>query len=92
MAIDGVIRSQTLLLPEAVDDDVSADHLDRFVNAFTDQLDLKKVGSECVQAKVTGHPGDDPADLLKLNIDGYLNREHSNHQLEAETDCDIEGV
>lgn len=92
MAIDGVIRSQTLLLPEAVDDDVSANHLGRFINAFTDELDLKKVGSERVQAKVIGHPGDDPADLLKLNIDGYLNRVHSNQLLEAATRCDIEVV
>ncbi|MGH1479115.1 MAG: transposase [Geminicoccales bacterium] len=71
---------------------MSADHLGRFINAFTDQLDLKKVGSECVQAKVTSHPGDNPADLLKLNIYGYLIRVHSNHQLEAETRCDIEVV
>ncbi len=92
MAIDGVIRSQTLLLPDAVDDDVSADHLGRFINAFADELDLKKVGSERVQAKVIGHPGDDQADLLKLNIYGYLNRVHSNRQLEAETRFDIEEV
>jgi transposase len=38
--ISGFERSQILLLPEAVDDYVSADNPVRFIDAFVDELDL----------------------------------------------------
>ncbi len=88
--IEGVSRSQTLLLPEAVDDYVGADNPVRFIDAFVDELDLKKAGFERVRAKETGRPGYDPADLLKLYIYGYLNRVRSSRRLEAETHRNIE--
>jgi transposase len=88
--IEGVSRSQTLLLPEAVDDYVGADNPVRFINAFVDELDLEKAGFERVHAKATGRPGYDPADLLKLYIYGYLNRVRSSRRLEAETHRNIE--
>lgn len=90
--IEGVNRSQTLLLPEAVDDCVGADNPVRFVDAFVDELDLEKAGFERVQAKATGRPGYDPADLLKLYIYGYLNRVRSSRRLEAETHRNIEVI
>ena len=55
--IEGVNRSQTLLLPEAVDDYGGADNPVRFIDAFVDELDLEKAGFERVQAKTTGRPG-----------------------------------
>ncbi|MGI9420274.1 MAG: IS1182 family transposase [Geminicoccaceae bacterium] len=88
--IEGVNRSQTLLLPEAVDDYVGADNPVRFIDAFVDELDLEKAGFERVQAKATGRPGYDPSDLLKLYIYGYLNRVRSSRRLEAETHRNIE--
>ncbi len=70
-------RSQLLLLPEAVDDDVGPDNPVRFIEAFVDELDLGAAGFARVVPKATGRPGYDPADLLKLHIYGYLNRVRS---------------
>lgn len=64
--ISGGDRSQLLLLPDTVDDYVGSDNVVRFIDAFVDGLDLKAAGFERVQAKSTGRPGYDPADLLKL--------------------------
>lgn len=88
--IEGADRSQTLLLPEAVDDYVGADNPVRFIDAFVDELDLEKAGFARVNSKATGRPGYHPADLLKLYIYGYLNRIRSSRRLEAETHRNIE--
>ncbi|MGH7227018.1 MAG: IS1182 family transposase, partial [Gemmataceae bacterium] len=85
-------RSQTLLLPEAVDDYVSPDDPVRFIDAFVDGLDLAAAGFACVTAKPTGRPGYAPKDLLKLYIYGYLNRVRSSRRLEAETHRNIEVI
>ena len=69
--IEGVNRSQTLLLPEAVDDYVGADNPVRFIDAFVDELDLEEAGFARATAKATGRPGYYPGDLLKLYIYGY---------------------
>lgn len=77
-------RSQTLLLPEAVDDYVGADNPVRFIDAFVDGLDLTAVEFARTVPKATGRPGYAPADLLKLYIYGYRNRVRSSRRLEAE--------
>jgi transposase len=64
--ISGDDRTQLLLLPDFVDDYVGSDNVVRFIDAFVDGLDLKAAGFGRVQAKITGRPGYDPADLLKL--------------------------
>ena len=66
--ISGDDRSQLLLLPECVDEYVGADNPVRFIDAFVDGLDLAAAGFERVRPKLTGRPGYDPADLLKLYI------------------------
>jgi transposase len=66
--ISGDDRSQLLLLPESVDDYVGPDNVVRFIDAFVDGLDLRAAGVGRVQAKATGRPGYDPADLLRLYI------------------------
>lgn len=71
--LSGTDRSQLLLLPEAVEDYVELDNPVRFIEAFVDGLDLKATGFVRVDAKDTGRPGFDPADLLKLYTYGYLN-------------------
>jgi transposase len=81
--ITGDDRSQALLLPESLDDYVGADSPVRFIEAFVDGLDLAAAGFARVQAKPTGRPGYQPADLLKLYIYGYLNRVRSSRRLEA---------
>jgi len=83
--IPGHDRSQLLLLPEVVDDYVTADNSVRFIEAFVDGLDLTALGFIGTVPKATGRPGYAPADLLKLYIYGYLNRTRSSRRLEAET-------
>src|SRR5438270_5119953 len=85
-------RSQTLLLPESLDDYVGPDNPVRFIEAFVDGLDLAGAGFARVQSKETGRPGYAPADLLKLYIYGYLNRVRSSRRLEAETHRNIEVI
>src|SRR6202453_1633691 len=90
--IAGHDRSQTLLLPEAVDDYVGPENPVRFIDAFVDGLDLAEAGFAGVAAKPTGRPGYAPKDLLKLYIYGYLNRVRSSRRLEAETHRNVEVI
>jgi transposase/IS5 family transposase len=85
-------RSQMFLLPESIDDYVSADNPVRFIDAFVDRLDLKATGFNRVEAKATGRPGYAPGDLLKLYIYGYLNRVRSSRRLETECHRNIEVI
>jgi transposase len=90
--IAGYDRSQTLLLPESLDDYVGPENPVRFIEAFVDGLDLAAAGFSRVRANVTGRPGYAPTDLLKLYIYGYLNRVRSSRRLEAETHRNIEVI
>ena len=90
--ITGHDRSQTLLLPESLDEYVGPENPVRFIEAFVDGLDLAAAGFTRVDAKVTGRPGYAPTDLLKLYIYGYLNRVRSSRRLEAETHRNIEVI
>src|SRR3954451_13278435 len=90
--IAGHDRSQTLLLPESLDEYVGQDNQVRFIDAFVDGLDLTTAGFTRVKPKVTGRPGYAPKDLLKLYIYGYLNRTRSSRRLEAETHRNIEVI
>jgi transposase len=90
--IFGNDRSQTLLLPESVDDYVGPENPVRFIDAFVDGLDLVATGFARVAPNTTGRPGYAPRDLLKLYIYGYLNRVRSSRRLEAETHRNIEVI
>jgi transposase len=90
--IPGHDRSQMLLLPETVDDDVGPDNPVRFIEAFVDGLDLEAGGFARVEPKPTGRPGYAPADLLKLYIYGYLNRIRASRRLEAEAGRNLEVI
>jgi transposase len=90
--LTGHDRSQTLLLPESLDDYVGPENPVRFIEAFVDGLDLAEAGFGRVTSKETGRPGYAPADLLKLYIYGYLNRIRSSRRLEAETHRNIEVI
>jgi len=90
--ITGHDRSQTLLLPESLDDYVGPENPVRFIEAFVDGFDLAAAGFTRVQPKQTGRPGYAPADLLKLYVYGYLNRVRSSRRLEAETHRNIEVI
>ena len=90
--IPGHDRSQTLLLPESVDDYVGPENPVRFIDAFVDGLDLTIAGFARVVPKWTGRPGYAPKDLLKLYIYGYFNRVRSSRRLEAETHRNVEVI
>src|ERR1700689_2261043 len=90
--ITGHDRSQTLLLPESLDDYVGPENPVRFIEAFVEGLDLAATGVARVTSKGPGRPCFAPADLLKLYIYGYLNRVRSSRRLEAETHRNIEVI
>ena len=90
--ITGTDRAQVLLLPDTVDDYVDPDNPVRFIDAFVDSLDLAGAGFERAEPKETGRPGYDPSGLLKLYIDGYLNRVRASRRLEAETHRNLEVI
>jgi hypothetical protein len=60
--ITGHDRSQTLLLPESVDNHVGPENPVRFIDAFVDGLDLMIAGFTSVVPKWTGRPGYAPSD------------------------------
>jgi transposase len=90
--LTGLDRSQTLLLPESLDEYVGPENSVRFIDAFVDGLDLTAAGFVGVASKGIGRPGYAPKDLLKLYVYGYLNRVRSSRRLEAETHRNIEVI
>ena len=90
--ITGHDRSQSLLLPESLDEYVGAENPVRFIDAFVDGLDLTAAGFIRVALKETGRPGYAPKDLLKLYVYGYLNRVRSSRRLEAESHRNVEVI
>ncbi len=88
--IQGQSRTQTTLLPEALDDFVTEDNPVRVIDVFVNEINLDSLGFHRVQAKQTGRPCYHPATLLKLYIYGYLNRIQSSRRLEKETHRNVE--
>lgn len=86
----GVNRRERILFPESVDEYVSAENPVRFVDAYVESLDLRKLGFERVKAAKTGRPGYHPGDMIKLYIYGYLNRTRSSRQLEKASHQNVE--
>ncbi|MFA7006317.1 MAG: hypothetical protein WC429_19895 [Verrucomicrobiia bacterium] len=70
----GFDRHQTLLLPESLDDYVVPEHPVRFIDAFVASLNLAALGFRHATVKDTGRLPYDPADLLRLDLYGYLHR------------------
>src|SRR3954468_194321 len=88
--VEGEDRRQATLLPDCLDDYVTEDNPVRIVEAFVDELDLAALGFAGIVPEVTGRPAYHPATLLKISIDGYLNRIQSSRRLERETQRNIE--
>jgi transposase len=83
-------RTQSFLLPEALDDYVTDTNPVRVVDVFVDELDLQKLGFEGVEPALTGRPSYHPEVMLKIYIYGYLNRIQSSRRLEREAQRNIE--
>jgi len=73
------------LLPERVEEYVSAENPVRVIDAFVGELDLAKLGFERTEPRATGRPGYHPSTMLKIYLYGYLNRIQSSRRLEQET-------
>jgi len=86
----GDSRDQRVLFPDSIDEYVDADNPVRFIDAFIDHLDLKKLNFKYADPKETGRPPYNPGDLLKLYIYCYLNRVRSSRKLEKETHRNVE--
>ena len=88
--IEAEDRSQVRLLPECLDDFISADNPVRVVDAFVEALDMRDLGFDGTEPAVTGRPSYHPAVLLKNYIYGYLNRVQSSRRLERECQRNVE--
>jgi transposase len=88
--IEGVDRQQGWLLPERLEDYVSAENPVRFLDAFVDSLDLAALGFQRALPNDTGRPPYAPGDLLRLYLYGYLNRLRSSRRLEREAQRNVE--
>ena len=88
--VEGMDRTQQLLLPPSLEDYVGDDNPVRVVDAYVDELDLGELGFASVQPKITGRPSYHPATMLKIYIYGYLNRVQSSRRLEREAGRNIE--
>ena len=88
--VQGENRTQSFLLPEALDDYVTDTNPVRVVDVFVDELDLHKLGFEGVEPALTGRPSYHPEVMLKIYIYGYLNHIQSSRRLEREAQCNVE--
>ena len=88
--VDGVDCSQGLLLSDRLEDFVHEDNPVRVVDAFVEALDLSALGFEAVNREAGGRPAYHPAALVKIYIDGYLNRIRSSRRLEREAQRNLE--
>lgn len=88
--IRGMDRKQVLLFPEIIDDYITEENPVRFIDAFVDSLDTKKLGFKHAELSSTGRPPYNPSELLKLYIYGYLNRIRSSRLLEKECRRNVE--
>ncbi len=73
-----------------MDDYITKENPVRFIDAFVDKMDFKALGFKKTQPAITGRPGYEPKDLLKLYIYGYKNRITSSRRLEQETHRNME--
>ena len=88
--IEGEDRGQSTLFPERLDDWIIEDNPVRVIDVFVDELDLGCLGFGRVEPRATGRPGYHPSVLLKLYINGYLNRVQSSRRLEREAGRNVE--
>ena len=88
--VEGLKRNQRVLLPDTLDEYVSDENSVRFVDAFVNGLDVKKLGFKHSEPCEEGRPPYDPRDMLKLYLYGYLNQVRSSRKLERECQRNVE--
>jgi Transposase and inactivated derivatives len=88
--IKGIERNQKVLFPESIDEYVEENNLVRFIEAFTETLDMKELDFVYSEPKEIGRKAYNPAVMLKLYIYGYIQKIRSSRRLEAETQRNVE--
>lgn len=86
----GLARTQTALLPPAVEDYVGKHALVRVIDLYVNGLDVVALEFKHSVVLNEGRPPYAPDDLLKLYLYGYWNRIRSSRKLEAESKRNLE--
>lgn len=86
----GLARTQTALLPPAVEDYVGKHALVRVIDLYVNGLDMVALEFKHSVVLNEGRPPYAPDDLLKLYLYGYWNRIRSSRKLEAECKRNLE--
>ncbi|MDG6997188.1 MAG: transposase [Nitrososphaerota archaeon] len=90
--VNGIDRSQEILLPKTVDEYIDRENPVRFMDAFVDSLDMDSFGFKHSEPCGVGRPPYNPADLLKLYIHGYLKHIRSSRLLEEACAMNLETI
>jgi transposase len=88
--INGTVRSQQIMFPEALDDYVEDNNTVRGVAAFVEYLNFKELEFKRAEPAETGRPGYDPRVMLGIYIWGQLNGMRSSRRLERECRRNVE--
>ena len=88
----GLARTQTALLPAAVEDYVGEHDLVRVIDAYVNGLNMAGLGFKHAVVSDEGRPPYAPDDLLKLYLYGYWNRIRASRKLEAECRRNLEVI
>lgn len=86
----GTPRTQTALLPAAIEDYVEAGSLVRLIDEYVNGLDMAGLGFAKSEPARTGRPAYAPDDLLRLYLYGYWQRLRSSRRLELECGRNLE--
>jgi transposase len=86
----GLARTQTALLPPAVEDYVGKHALVRVIDLYVNGLDMVALEFKHSVVLNEGRPPYAPDDLLKLYLYGYWNRVRTSRRLEAECQRNLE--
>jgi len=86
----GLARTQTALLPPAVEDYVEEHALVRVIDLYVNGLDMVALEFKHSVVLDEGRPPYAPDDLLKLYLYGYWNRIRTSRKLEAECKRNLE--
>ena len=86
----GLARTQTALLPPAVEDYVGKHALVRVIDLYVNGLDMVALEFKHSVVLDEGRPPYAPDDLLKLYLYGYWNRIRTSRKLEAECKRNLE--
>jgi transposase len=90
--LQGVERTQGMLLPALVEDYVTEENPVRAIDAFVEGLELGNLEIKERRAGESGAPGYAPQAMLKLYLYGYLNRIRSSRELEKAARRNLEVI